>query len=292
MRNYTEFTGLWRAPLFHKPFYQDVALNWRGIGALYLALLAMLTWLIVLIKFTVIFSGFLANEAPAVLKDFPTIHITKGIASSDVPQPYIMKDEKGHAVFVLDTTGQITEPPAGARLLLTRTEIVQVDGMGNTQRRPLSAFPDMVIDQQWLLGWAHTGRNLLIPTGMVCCVGATEAWRLVFALLLAAIGLALNKAFGGGLSYAALLRLAIVSMTGPIFLDTLLMVLGIPLGCWEPFLSLALTFGYMVFAVKAGAEIVKPAAPVGLTQWPPGMPPPPLPPQSPNPPTDFDQRFP
>lgn len=49
MRNYNELDALWRAPLFSKAFYQDVALNWRGIAARFLSLLLALTWLVFLI---------------------------------------------------------------------------------------------------------------------------------------------------------------------------------------------------------------------------------------------------
>ena len=127
MRNHSVFSALWRAPIFNKSIYQDAAQNWRGIGALYLLLLVMLMWLAVIIKCSRGFSHFVTHEAPAALKDFPTINIVKGEVSSDVPQPYIMRESDGTAVFVLDTTGEITDPTkVGAQLLLTRTELIQV----------------------------------------------------------------------------------------------------------------------------------------------------------------------
>jgi len=76
VRQFNEFSGLWRAPLFSKAFYQDVALNWRGIAARYLLLLMMLTWLVFLIKLTVQFSGAIDKDFRDMVADFPTITLT------------------------------------------------------------------------------------------------------------------------------------------------------------------------------------------------------------------------
>ncbi|HEY4329046.1 MAG TPA: DUF1189 family protein [Phycisphaerae bacterium] len=299
MRNYGEFSALWRATRFSKAFFQDVALNWRGIAARYLLLLVALSWLVILIPIPFEMATFVNHDAPEALKDFPTIKIEKGVASSDVPQPYMLKDDRGKVVFVLDTTGKIKEPKdAGTDLLVTQTELVQQDSMGIVQRRPLSAFPDMTIDKDWILSWLHLGRKLVIPAGLTACGGFSLGYRLVLALLMAAIGLPLNKAFGGGLQYAALMRLAIVSMTGPVILDSLFWIFHVPDQCWGWFLIQGLTFGYFVYAIKAASEVVKPlqvssSALEGIdpssNQAPPPEGPPPLPPENPK---GFDDQFP
>jgi hypothetical protein len=291
VRRYNEFSGLWRAPLFNKTFYQDVALNWRGIGARFLLLLVMLTWLAYLIEATFLFNGFIAKDMQGAFADFPKITISKGVASSDVKQPYVIKDEQGKPVFVFDTTGEVTQPDRnGPMLVMTRTELIQMDSMGNVQRHPLSQIPDMVIDRQWLMSWVYVARNMLIPGGLACCGGGTFGLRLLLALGLAAIGLALNSGFHGGLSFQALIRLSVVSMAGPVLVETILWLVGIHTGCWGLPVFTAAAFGYLVFAVKVGAQVVKAA--VAYTNLPPGMPP--LPREGDRPPGqgDADEQFP
>jgi tetrahydromethanopterin S-methyltransferase subunit E len=157
---------------------------------------------------------------------------------------------------------------------------------GTVQRHPLTQFPDAVVDQQRLISWANLARNATIPAGLVCCGTGAFAWRLLLAVILAAIGLGLNSAFHGGLTFKPLMRLAVVSMAGPVFLETILELVGVNTACWGFVVFTLLALGYMVFAVKAAAEVVKPAG--AASQMPPGMPP--LPGQQP--PTGFDERFP
>jgi hypothetical protein len=281
VRNFNEFSALWRAPLFNRAFYQDVALNWRGIAARYLFLLVMLTWLVLLIQGIVSLSGYINNKAPKALETFPAITITKGVASSDVPQPYVMKGDRGEPLFVLDTTGTITNPSdAGALLLLTRTELIQDNGGGRMQRHQLRDLPDMTLNRDSILGFMRFGRNALIPAGLLCCADWSFVWRLLAALGFAAVGLAFNGAFHGGLKYKALIRLSIVSMSGPVLLDTLLYVCGVPAMCFVWPLLQILTLVYLAYAVKVAAEVVPQQTLPSAYGAPPPLPPQDLPPGS------------
>ena len=280
MRKFNEFSALWRAAAFNRAFYQDVALNWRGIALRYLFLLVMLTWLVFLIHRAVSFTRFINHDVPPALETFPTITITKGVASSEVPQPYVMKDARGTAIFVLDTTGTTTNPAdAGAPLLITRTELIQNNGSGMVQRNPLGTLPDVTLSRTTIPGFLRTARNAMIPGGLVCCGDLVVGGRILLALLFAAIGLAFNSAFHAGLTYKALLRLSIVSMTAPVLFDTLLSLCGVPFICllWA-FLQL-LPLGYLAYAVKVAAEVIPQPQPTYPGTVPP-PPPPNLPPNS------------
>jgi len=261
MRNYNEFSALWRAPLFSKPFYQDVGLNWRGIGARYLLMLVVLCWVVVLIQWTIGFSNFVNNEAPTALKDFPPIKIDHGKASSPVKQPYIMKDDKGRPIFVLDTTGEVKEPSdIGAMILLTETEWIQQDRSGRVERRPLSGFPDLEVDQSTLLGWLRLGRNLVLPAGLVGFTIFSLAYHLILALAYGGIAMAFNSGFRGKLTFDGAMRIAVMAMTAPILIDTILWLTHLPGGCIAWFLYQAITLGYVAFGVKAVADLTRPVS--------------------------------
>lgn len=259
MKQFSTFSGLIRAPLFLKSFYVDVGQRWRGVGVLYLLLLEVLTWLV---AFAVAYPGlsnFVSNELPTAIKDFPPITLKGGIASSPVAQPYIMHDSHGNAVFVLDTTGATTSPAAHkAMFMVTETEYVQDDGRGMVRRNPLKAFPDGTYDKARIEGWARVVRNLFIPVGVPAMALMSGVGRFIYALLLAALGLAFNAGFGGKLNYAALLRLAIISMTGPMLINTAMIVAGLNFGCVELPISIILTIGYLIFGVKVNADATRP----------------------------------
>ncbi len=257
MRRFNEFSGLWRAPIFSKAFFADVARNWKGIGVRYLLFLVGLTWLLALTRCTIDLSAALKTEIRNALRELPAIEIHNGIASGAVEQPYIMKDDRGRPIFVFDTTGTVNKPSdVGARLLITQTEMVQEDRPGTLQRRRLSDLPirDISINQNTVLAWVHTVRNWLIPAGMIFLGLFSFVVRLLGAVLLAAMGLALNAAFGAKLTYPALLRLAIVSMTGPLLIDTLTWLFDLNIGCWKHPALWALTLTYFILAIKLATD--------------------------------------
>jgi Protein of unknown function (DUF1189) len=257
VRTYGMLGALVRAPVFSKALYTDVALNWRGVGALYLLFLSFLTWLPIMIIVTVSMTNFINYDAAREFKDFPTIKLEKGQVSSDVAQPYIMKDDRGQPVFVLDTTGKVTDPrDMHARLLITKTEMVQDNG-GVIQRRSLAGFPDVTVDQAFLISWMKVGRNCLMPVVWPVFSLFSFAVHLLLTLLFGAIGLGFSSAFGAGLGFAAAMRIAAVAATGPMLLDLILNLTHVPGACaWWLLLTL-LTLAYAAYGVKKVADLTR-----------------------------------
>ena len=254
MRNFNEFSALWRAPIFQRAFYVDVGQNWKGIGLRYLCMVVLLTWGIALLRVTIGFSNFLQNEAPAGLRDFPTIIIARGRASSPVEQPYIYKDEHGKRLFAIDTTGQTNRPTdLGVQMLLTATEIIQ-DQNGVIQRHSLSEFPDVTINEANLLRWGATIRDWMFPVGLVVMFVLDLGYRLLAALVYALIGLAFNAGLGASLSFGKLMRLSIFCMTTVMFIDTVAWLFQLDTGCYTWLLYPALTLVYLFFAIKFNAD--------------------------------------
>ena len=277
MREFNELSALVRAPAFSRALYVDVATRWRGIAARYLVLMLLLSWLAVFIQRTLAVTRFLENDAPAALKDFPPIKIEKGVASSSVPQPYIMKDSHGKPIFVLDTTGTVKKPSdVGAEILVTGSEIIQEDSPGVVRGQSLSTFPDMTVDRPTVLGWLRTFRNIMIPLGLPAFLLASFAFRLLWALILAGIGMGFNAAFGGNLKLGALFRLAVVSSTASLIATTILSLLMLNFGWIEWIIFPAITLVYLAYAVKVSVDATRPVSsfPIefGSDQPPPGEP--------------------
>lgn len=267
MREYNELSGLWRVPMLSRGFFQDVALRWRGIGMRYLMLILALTWLTVLGKITVDFSRYINGAAVEDLKDFPSMTLAKGKLSSPVPQPYVFS-VKGSPLFVLDTTGEIKRPgEKGAPLLITETEFIQ-EQPGSTRNESLAAFPDMTVDSAKAMSFMRTVRNWLIPLGFPLLFAFSIVYRLLAALIVAAIGLAIAAGFRAQLSFPALLRLAIVSFTPVLLLDTVFLLAGVPTACWSWIVFPLVTLGYFTYGVKVAADLTREAPPAFPVQPP------------------------
>lgn len=104
MSNYS----LIRAPLlsfYSKPFYQEVAVSWRGAAYAYLLLVLAICWLPFLAEVYGNWSRFMGGHAERLLEQIPAVSISNGVVASDVPQPhYIHSAETGQVFAILDTT--------------------------------------------------------------------------------------------------------------------------------------------------------------------------------------------
>src|SRR4030095_1761852 len=103
MRRYSIFHPLVLS-FFSKSLYRDVAKNWRGTGLLYLLLILALLWIPSIIKGHLGFTSWGDNDAKGLTQQIPATTITNGHASTNVAQPYFIKDPKtGETLALIDT---------------------------------------------------------------------------------------------------------------------------------------------------------------------------------------------
>src|SRR5688572_10904828 len=166
-------------------------------------LILTLTWIPVLYKWHVNFREAVQTEFPSAIQDFPAITITKGVVSSPAPQPYYMRDhESGKTFFILDTTGQVTDLPAGndPMMLLRKTELV-IRNQRETRIMELGKDLDFYIDKAKLQGWAEWVAArlgfLLFPLVLV----GSLIFRLVATLIYAIVGLIFNAIYQKNLTF-------------------------------------------------------------------------------------------
>ena len=88
--------------------YVDVAKRWRGYGALYLLLLIIVLTLPLGGRLTYYFHHYLNTEIIEPLQKIPALYIQNGKISIDKKMPYLIKNNQGKVVAVIDTTGKIT----------------------------------------------------------------------------------------------------------------------------------------------------------------------------------------
>jgi hypothetical protein len=237
---------------FSRALYRDVALNWKGTAFGYLLLLLALCWIpgIVILHRGV--AEFVDLEAPKLVSQLPEITITNGELSIDEPEPYTISDpDTGEVVVVFDTTGTITSlEEAEALGLVTRTQVTFQKNAFETRTFNFSEVDSFVLTQDRIYGWLDAGKRFAAPVLYPLCVLGAFVYRVLQALLYAAIGLLIARILKAERSYDELLRLAVVAVTPAILVATLLDGASITLpfgGLWY-FLA---TMGYLAFGIKA-----------------------------------------
>ncbi len=232
-----------------------MGLYWKGVGFAYLLLLLGICWIPTMMKIHVSFSDFIDNEAPAVVKQVPEITITNGEVSVNKPQPYYIKaPETSEVLAIIDTTGTINslEDP-NAICLVTKTRVIWRQSKFETRTFELSGVENFALDSDRIMSWLHIARKFFAITIYPFALLGSYVYRIVQALIYAAIGLLFASWCKVSLSYAALLRLVIVAVTPCIIVSTVLGLADVHLRyAWLIYLLIAL--GYLFFGVKAVSE--------------------------------------
>ncbi len=234
---------------FSKELYIDVGLNWKGVGFAYLLLLLALCWIPTMIKIHVGVSDFIDNETPAFVEQVPEITIIDGEVSIKEPQPYYITVPEGNDVLaIIDTTGTIGSlEDANTFCLLTKTSVIWRQRKFETRTFDLSEVKNFVLDSERITGWLHTFKKFVVIAMYPFALLGSYVYRIVQALIYAAIGLLFASLCKITLSYSALLRLAITAVTPCIIVSTVLGLAGVYL---PMFLYLLAALGYLFFGVK------------------------------------------
>lgn len=242
---------------FSKELYKDVGLRWKGVNFSYLLLILVICWIPAMIKIHAGFTGFVTNEAPTVLDQLPEITITDGEVSISEPEPYYIKvPESNDVLAVIDTTGTIkTLEDANAPCLLTKSKIMWKKSEIETQTIDLSKIEEFVLNRERVMGWLRTANKFLVIAIYPAALLGSYVFRIVQALIYGAAGLLFALLFKVRLSYGALVRLAVVAMTPCILVKTILGMAEIRLP-YAGLIFLAITLGYLLFAVKANSETI------------------------------------
>jgi len=235
---------------FSKKLYIDVGQNWKGANFLYLLLLLAICLIPTMINLHRGISNFVNNEAPAIVNQVPEITITDGQVSIKETQPYYIKDpDSNEPLAIIDTTGQIESlEDTDAFCLLTGNKVITKKSEFENRTYDLSNVKAFVVDSERITGWLQIGRKFLVVVIYPFVLLGYYMYRIVQALIYAAIGLLFASFCKTTLSYAALIRLAVVAVTPCIIVGT---ILGLTDTSIPPFLYLVAALVYLFFAVKS-----------------------------------------
>ena len=255
---FTYFDALYQSFYAHS-LYVDVARRWRGVGVLYLLLIVIISWLPDLVRMQISFHKLRGEASESFIRQIPAISITDGVASADVETPYFIKDPKdGKVLAIIDFTGQYTNLENGsAAMLLTRKEIITRQSGKETRIYSLSGVKHFSIDQTRMRHWVNLFLTWFVTAIAPIVIVFTYGFRIVQALIYAAMGLAFANWYHVKLPYSTLLRLACVALTPVVIFTTVTDLIPafhtIP-GPLVGLIHLAIAIWYISFAVKACAD--------------------------------------
>lgn len=256
-----------RFSIFHAPvfcffssaFYRDVARNWKRVCFGYLLLLLILCWIPGMIKVHLGFSGFLKNDAPAIISQIPEIRIVNGEASTPESRPYLINDpETGEPFFLIDTTGATTSldgVPESVKGLVTKTEVIIMKSEFETRTFDFSSIDDFTLTGEKIENWAGILKKVLIPVILPFAVFGSYVFRILQALFYSLFALMFAAILGasGRLTYGAMLRVTVMAMSPAIILQTIFGIFSISLPvAW--LLYFVLSMAFLFFGIRSAVK--------------------------------------
>ncbi|MHC4085445.1 MAG: DUF1189 family protein [Planctomycetota bacterium] len=176
---------------FSKDLYREVGLSWKGICFGYLFLFLAICWIPMIVRINLGFAGFVKNDAPPVVAQVPEITITDGQASIKEPQPYFIREPNSNQILgAIDTTGSIESPSdANAIILLTKTSLIMKRSKLETRTYDLSLVEDRTVTGDDIMKLLHIIKKILLIASYPIALLGSYAFRIIQALIFAAIGL-------------------------------------------------------------------------------------------------------
>lgn len=111
----TPVYGYWSAlymSFYARRLYIDVGKRWRGLALLYLLLTIALCSIPFSLRMSFSLNQSFKEQITDPLSKIPVFYIQNGEVSFDKPMPYLIKNDQGQVVVVIDTSGKINDFPA------------------------------------------------------------------------------------------------------------------------------------------------------------------------------------
>jgi len=254
MKRFGIFEPLWMS-FYSRELYRDVGRRWTGIGFLYLLVLLALSWLPITVRIQIESNKWIGEAAESLAKEIRSVRIQDGVVTVDPPGPHVFRDpQTGEPFFTIDASLEEVPDEIKEGIYLIRSKLIlKKPNQTETRIYDLSGVKEFSVDQADIRRWAGYIRSLLAVAFFAVVLPFSYAYRILQALLYAAIGILFAQAQRAALDYRALLRLAVVAVTPAIILDTVLEFAGQTPRFWWV-MCFAMAMGYLFFAVKASAE--------------------------------------
>jgi hypothetical protein len=235
-------------------FYRSIKNNKFSRSFIYLLLLFLIIYFI---SGTRIFIGtrIAVDELiSTVNSNIPEFKLDNGEFSFEGKMPYYISRSTDE-VYVIDTTGQVTEnilKDVASGMLITKDKVYLKSSAVETREFNLAEFKGVtvtksdVIEFMPKLNWIVL---IFIIFGFIFVLG----WKLLNAVILALLGLAANAIFSGRLKFSNLMNISIYALTLPMLIQLAVGLYGYPIPNFG-LIYWAISILYVVLAVKSCSD--------------------------------------
>jgi hypothetical protein len=252
--------ALWMS--FYSPtLYRAVFTQWRGIGFLYLGLLALIQTIVSTAQLDAQLDLTMRDYAPAIVQQIPTITIHESQASTPEARPYLVRElQSGRPLALIDTS--LDQPPDNLRdtpVFIGKNHLLIFNNPSKPQEMPFSLFQNTVVDRAMIVSWLKYLSDwgaLLFSPAMLLIQLSLLLFQVLFFSLFAWIHF---RAASIKASYASILRLTAVSLS-PALLSSIVLSIFFEVTDMISFIYVVLAIVYLSYATHAAkhAETISP----------------------------------
>ncbi len=252
----TNFVAAMGLAFGSKKLYREVGKSWGGRIFGYLILLELFCWVFLAAELHQNFSWWVANKAPSIIDQIPTITIRNGEVETDVEQPYFIQnpwEPDARPLFIIDTTGTYTElgdNAEGGLLTKDKVYVRQNPNLNEVRMYDLSTVQDFTLNAEFVQSWADRIAGLVFWVLLPICALGAFLWRLLLGLWYGLLGLIINGFLAEKSDFGVIYRTAIMAMTPAILLGLLKALTNVHIPYFW-FISFLVAMGFLIFGLHA-----------------------------------------
>lgn len=254
-KQYSIWHPLWLA-YFSKALYRDVGQCWKGVGLLYLLILAAIYSVLGTYNIHNMVNGAIYQTRP-IVSQLPDMTFTDGKLSIDKPSPFIVTDPANQRpLAIIDTSGKTTSLDGSpALVLLTQNQLIIKNSPMVTKQYSLSEVTNGTYTQETINGYLDQAVSYapfaIFPFVLVITFVKLALIVFVFAALAVLF-------IHSQLSYTGICRITSVALTPVLLLIIILNVLNVRLP-YELLIYFLVAWVYIFYGIDM--NIVSPKTP-------------------------------
>ena len=233
-------------------FYKHIKDNRFGKSFLYLFLLLLIIYSMLTVRNYLLVKSMIEQATSGLKESIPEFQLENGKFSFEGEMPFYISSST-NAVFVIDTTGTLDEKSLQGTTtgILITENAVHVKNNIQQQTLNFSDVKDVKLTKADIIEQLP-GLSIWVLVFMLISFVFVVAGQLLFAVILALIGLAMSSSLNIDLKYKHVLNFSIYALTLPMLLDLALDIAGLPIPQFV-FLMIytAVAALYLLFAIKA-----------------------------------------
>ena len=246
-------------------FYKHIKDNRFGKSFLYLFLLLLIIYSMLTVRNYLLVKSIMEQAASGLRESIPEFQLENGKFSFEGEMPFYISSST-NAIFVIDTTGTLDEKSLQETTtgILITEDAIHLKSNIQQQTLNFSEMKDAKLTKADLIELLP-GLSWWVLVFMLISFVFVVAGQLLFAVILALIGLAISSSQNVDLKYKHVLNFSIYALTLPMLLDLAVDIAGLPIPQLVFFMIYtAVAALYLLFAIKAyGASQNHPEEPDG-----------------------------